>query len=217
MCRHRDTKEQLYALRSSPLRVAYPRYLLAFFASTPLWNETAMHAHCPLVPFYLSLSFVISPPSYSTEAECRSNPLPFPPSLFRWFFFLSLASSSNPTSPPSTSSFSSATLPSLPHLLFSYQPGRTRIHILQAFMMAAAHLCEPACWVASSLPRAGSSPSNQSDTGSAQAKPALSLFGYNLAPFRCIVEIINLFNFYIFYDSIKERIIISHLIISQIF
>lgn len=33
----------------------------------------------------------------------------------------------------------------IPSLLFSYQPGRTRIHILQAFMMAAAHLCEPAC------------------------------------------------------------------------
>lgn len=83
----------------------------------------------------------------------------------------------NPTSPLPSSSFSSATLPSLPHLLFSYQPGRTRIHILQAFMMAAAHLCKPACWAASSLPRAGSPLSNQSDTGSAQANPcALSLF-----------------------------------------
>jgi len=146
--------------------------------------------------------------------------MPFQPSSLPSFsfpmVFLSLPrlKRSNPTSPLPTSSFSSATLPSLPHLLFSYQPGRTRIHILQAFMMAAAHLCEPACWVASSLPRAGSSPSNQSDTGSAQAKPALSLFGYNLAPFRCIIEIINLFNFHIFYDSIKEhRIIVSHLII----
>lgn len=27
----------------------------------------------------------------------------------------------------------------------SYQPGRTRVHILQAFMMAAAHLCKPVC------------------------------------------------------------------------
>lgn len=57
---------------------------------------------------------------------------------------------------PHPSSFSSTTLPSLPHLLFSYQPGRTRIHILQAFMMAAAHLCEPACWAASSLLQPGS-------------------------------------------------------------
>lgn len=44
---------------SSPFCVAYPRYLLAFFASTPLRNETAMHAHCPLVPFYLSLSLAL--------------------------------------------------------------------------------------------------------------------------------------------------------------
>jgi len=107
-------RDNYNTLRSSPFRVAYPRYLLAFFAS-PLWNETAMHAHCPLVPFYLSLSFALclfsrlfilrfslfrrenscSPPSCTTEAECvrHSNPLSFPPSLFRWFFFLSLASS----------------------------------------------------------------------------------------------------------------------------
>lgn len=114
---------------SSPFCVAYPRYLLAFFASTPLRNETAMHAHCPLVPFYLSLSFALclfsrlftsrfslfqnsfSPPSCSTEAECarRSNPLPFPPSLFRWFFFLSLPSSVR--TPPRLH------LPALSHLL----------------------------------------------------------------------------------------------------
>lgn len=154
-----------------------------------------MHAHCSLVPFYLSLSFALclfsrlltsrfslfqnsSSPSCSTEAECarRSNPSSLRSFSFPTVFLpLPHSKRSNPTSPPPTSSFSSATLPSLPHLLFSYQPGRTRIHILQAFMMAAAHLCEPACWAASSLPRAGSPPSNQSDTGSAQANPALLL------------------------------------------
>lgn len=130
-----------------------------------------MHAHCPLVPLYLSLSFApclfsrlftsrfslfrscSSPLSCAAEAECarrRSNPSS-PPSFSFPTVFLPLPrpKRSNPTSPPPTSSFSSATLPSLPHLLFSYQPGRTRIHILQAFMMAAAHLCEPACWAAS--------------------------------------------------------------------
>lgn len=156
-----------------------------------------MHAHCPLVPFRLSLSFALcllsrlftsrfslfrnrSLPSHPAQPKLNALAVPTPlrPPSFSFptvFLPLPRLKRSNPTSPPPTSSFSSATLPSLPHLLFSYQPGRTRIHILQAFMMAAAHLCEPACWAASSLPRAGSPPSNQSDTGSAQANPALSL------------------------------------------
>lgn len=141
--------------------------------------------HSPSASFlacspHASLSFgtppLLPPAQLKLNALAVSTPSSLPSISFPTVFLpLPCPKRSNPTSPPPTSSFSSATLPSLPHLLFSYQPGRTRIHILQAFMMAAAHLCEPACWAASSLPRAGSSPSNQSDTGSAQTNPTLSL------------------------------------------
>lgn len=91
-----------------------------------------------------------SPPVCSSEAECARRSVP--PVLSPFFSFPTVflplplpRKRSSPTSSlPLPGSFSSATPPSLPHLLFSYQPGRTRIHILQAFMMAAAHLCEPA-------------------------------------------------------------------------
>lgn len=190
-------RDNYNASRSSLFRIAYRRYLLAFFAFTSPWNETAMPCTLPARPFLSSSSIrplplfslvhvTLLPLSelllsslllnWSWMRSRRSNPSSSPSFSFPAVFLpLPRPKCLNPTSHPPTSSFSSATLPSLPHLLFSYQPGRTRIHILQTFMMAAAHLCEPACWDTSSLPRAGSPPSNQSDTGSAQANPALSL------------------------------------------
>lgn len=116
--------------------------------------SSSFHAHLTLLPLSASL---FSLPLIRAGCVCRSIPL-LPPFFSFPTVFLSLPclKRSNPTLRLPTSSFSSATLLSLPHLLFSYQPGCTRIHILQAFMMAAAHLCEPACWAASSLPWAGS-------------------------------------------------------------
>lgn len=192
-----------------------------------------MHAHCPLssLPIFLSRSpsalflacSLHASPSFGTApllppAQPKLNALaasnPSSPSLLLFSDGFSSSPSPqalepHPTSPPPTSSFSSATLPSLPHLLFSYQPGRTRIHILQAFMMAAAHLCEPACWAASSSPRAGSPLRTRAIPDLPRLTLrclSLTLLGYNPTPFRCIVGITNLFSFYIillFYDSIE--------------
>lgn len=197
----RYTKRHYNAPGSSLFRIAYTldtfSPLFFFFASIPPWNETAMHAHCPLArPFHLSFSFTRSlssllaltlrfslPLSVFLSFPCPSHPklnafATVSPLLASFFSFptVFLPLPQLQTLEPHLASPYQLFLicytvcaPALPHLLFSYQPGRTRIHILQAFMMAAAHLCEPACLAASSLPRAGSPLSNQSDTGSAQA------------------------------------------------
>lgn len=144
-----------------------------------------------LLTLYFSLFRHPSPSFRSSKAGYARRFTPLPPTALpsqlsfpTVFLPLSCPKRLNLSSPRPTSSFSSATLPSLP-LLFFYQPGRTRIHILQAFMMAAAHLYELACRATSSLPQAGSPLSSRSNTGSVQLTlHCLPLCGYNPMLFR---------------------------------
>lgn len=141
-----------------------------------------------------------SSPVCSSEAECVPAPRSLPFFSFPTVFLpLPLPQRSNPTSFLPTSSFSSATLPSLPHFLFSYQPGRSRIHILQAFMMAAAHLCEPA-WLGLPLACLGHrlAPFEREQYRSIRANPTLSsLFLFSVAAsYHAFLRIINCVQFY---------------------
>lgn len=108
------------------------------------WN------YCMLTVFSLKrniLEVLVSPPT----PPLSSNSDPFgggaarpTPTLFSSIVFFPLQEQRKP-SLLSTSQLFLICCSHPRHDCFSYQPDRTRIHILQAFMMAAAHLCKPVC------------------------------------------------------------------------
>lgn len=89
----------------------------------------------------------------------------------------------------------------------SYQPGRTRIHILQAFMMAAAHLCKPVCLASD---RQGSPPEQQTETAPGlpdfQSSLSLSLSNFH-SPFAR-----NLYHFNVAFCVASSMFVSYHLV-----
>ena len=93
------------------------------------------------------LEVLVSPPTppLSSNADPFGRGAARPtPTLFSSTVFLPLQQQRKP-SLLSTSQLFLICCSHPRHYCLSYQPDRTRIHILQAFMMAAAHLCKPVC------------------------------------------------------------------------
>lgn len=133
-------------LYSGLLVPSIPRASVGFFTSISPWNGTAVHAGCSLAPsarFQRPLLFSSTAPLPASNADPLAGGAALPTlTLFSYGF------SPPPTRIDPLFSTSQLFLICCSHPRSgrsSYQPGRTRVHILQAFMMAAAHLCKPVC------------------------------------------------------------------------
>lgn len=129
---------------------SYPRYPVCLSAFLPLFpHEMELQctlAGCSLAPsprFPCPLLFSSTAPLPSSNADPLAGGAALPTlTLFSYGF------SPPPTRTDPLFSTSQLFLICCSHPRSgrrSYQPGRTRVHILQAFMMAAAHLCKPVC------------------------------------------------------------------------